>query len=354
MKRDRLARRYNFIVLFAALVLALVFAGTSLSRFVFEENDTISGSYTNFILTHNGEGQTAILQSRAQAGSGSTNVAYILVDFSNFEVDASGEHSVAQRKIQYSLRTPTADEMQNGIYDAWGEVVMTASELQATQSENYSVSLANDAGEPLDDTESPEYAALTTLEEKVQDTNSVLLRIERTKGETLAPGVYETLTIVLETQEPYIDRRVFNISVTASLISLGSLVSDEYFGFNAYRVSLRTAADFTDEKQYNKADYGAALTFTASQGLIFDAARFADAYPNIEVEVTPVSGENGYSYTFFALPGSEIDLYFYTAADSYSLTVSAKVNGSNENYQHISGVGEDTGNSVFTVLEGSA
>lgn len=349
MKRDRLARRYNFIVLFAALVLALVFAGTSLSRFVFEENDTISGSYTNFILTHNGEGQTAILQSRMQAGSGSTNVAYILVDFSNFEVDASGEHSVAQRKIQYSLRTPTADEMQNGIYDAWGEVVMTASELQATQSENYSVSLANDAGEPLDD-DSLEYAELTTLEEKVQDTNSVLLRIERTEGAPLPSGARETLTVVLETQRPYIDRRVFNISVTASLISLGSLVSDEYFGFNAYRVSVRTAADFTDEKQYNKADYGAELTFTANGGLIFDAARFADAYPNIIV--TPVSGENGYSYTFFALPGSEIDLYFYTAADSYSLTVSAKVNGNDKNYEHISGVGKDTGSFVFLVLEG--
>lgn len=349
MKRDRLARRYNFIVLFAALVLALVFAGTSLSRFVFEENDTISGSYTNFILTHNGEGQTAILQSRAQAGSGSTNVAYILVDFSNFEVDASGEHSVAQRKIQYSLRTPTADEMQNGIYDAWGEVVMTASELQATQSENYSVSLANDAGEPLDD-DSLEYAALTTLEEKVQDTNSVLLRIERMQGAPLPSGARETLTVVLETQRPYIDRRVFNISVTASLISLGSLVSDEYFGFNAYRVSLRTAADFTDETLHNGAAYGAALTFTASQGLIFDAARFADAYPNIIV--TPVSGENGYSYTFFALPGSEIDLYFYTAADSYSLTVSAKVNGNDKNYEHISGVGKDTGSFVFLVLEG--
>ena len=349
MKRDRLARRYNFIVLFAALVLALVFAGTSLSRFVFEENDTISGSYTNFILTHNGEGQTAILQSRMQAGSGSTNVAYILVDFSNFEVDASGEHSVAQREIQYSLRTPTADEMQNGIYDAWGEVVMTASELQATQSENYSVSLANDAGEPLDD-DSLEYAELTTLAEKAEDTKSVLLRIERTKGETLAPGVYETLTIVLETQEPYIDRRVFNISVTASLISLGSLVSDEYFGFNAYRVSVRTAADFTDEPLHNGAAYGAALTFTANGGLIFDAARFADAYPNIIV--TPALGENGYSYTFFALPGSEIDLYFYTAADSYSLTVSAKVNGNDKNYEHISGVGKDKGSFVFLVLEG--
>ena len=351
MKRDRLARRYNFIVLFAALVLALVFAGTSLSRFVFEENDTISGGYTNFILAHNGEGQTAILQSRMQAGSGSTDVAYILVDFSNFEVDSSGELAISQRNIKYSLRTPNEEEWSAGITDAWGEKVMEASELQATQSKNYTVSLANDAGKPINDA-SPEYAELTTLEEKVQGTNSVLLRIERTKGETLAPGVYETLTIVLETQEPYIDRRVFNISVTASLISLGSLVSDEYFGFNAYRVSLRTAADFTDEKQYNKADYGAELTFTASQGLIFDAARFADAYPNIIV--TPVSGENGYSYTFFALPGSEIDLYFYTAADSYSLTVSAKVNGSNENYQHISGVGEDTGNSVFTVLEGSA
>ena len=143
---------------------------------------------------------------------------------------------------------------------------------------------------------------------------------------------------------------MFNISVTASLISLGSLVSDEYFGFNAYRVSVRTAADFTDEKQYNKADYGAELTFTASQGLIFDAARFADAYPNIIV--TPALGENGYSYTFFALPGSEIDLYFYTAADSYPLTVSAKVNGSNENYEHISGVGKDKGSFVFLVLEG--
>lgn len=350
MKRDRLARRYNFIVLFAALVLALVFAGTSLSRFVFEENDTISGGYTNFILAHNGEGQTAILQSRMQAGSGSTDVAYILVDFSNFEVDSSGELAISQRNIKYSLRTPNEEEWSAGITDAWGEKVMEASELQATQSKNYSVSLANDAGEPIDD-DSLEYAELTTLEEKVADTNSVLLRIERTGGGQLAADVYETLTIVLETEEPYIDRRAFNISVTASLISLGSLVSDEYFGFNAYRVSVRTAADFTDEPLHSGTAYGAALTFTASQGLIFDAARFADAYPNIIV--TPASGKNGYSYTFFALPGSEIDLYFYTAADSYSLTVSAKVNGSNENYEHISGVGTGNGG-VFTVLEGSA
>ena len=349
MKRDRLARRYNFIVLFAALVLALVFAGTSLSRFVFEENDTISGGYTNFILAHNGEGQTAILQSRMQEDGSSTDVAYILVDFSNFEVDSSGELAISQRDIKYSLRTPNEEEWSAGITDAWGEKVMEASELQATQSENYTVSLANDAGEPIDD-DSPEYAERTTLEEKVADTNSVLLRIERTGGGQLPSGARETLTVVLETEKPYIDRRAFNISVTASLISLGSLVSDEYFGFNAYRVSVRTAADFTDEKQYNKADYGAELTFTANGGLIFDAARFADAYPNIIV--TPVSGENGYSYTFFALPGSEIDLYFYTAADSYSLTVSAKVNGNDKNYEHISGVGKDTGSFVFLVLEG--
>ena len=353
MKRDRLARRYNFIVLFAALVLALVFAGTSLSRFVFEENDTISGGYTNFILAHNGEGQTAILQSRMQEGGSSTDVAYILVDFSNFEVDSSGELAISQRDIKYSLRTPNEEEWSAGITDAWGEKVMEASELQATQSENYTVSLANDAGEPIDD-DSPEYAERTTLEEKVADTNSVLLRIERTGGGQLAADVYETLTIVLETEEPYIDRRAFNISVTASLISLGSLVSDEYFGFNAYRVSVRTAADFTDEPLHNSTAYGAALTFTANGGLLFDAARFADAYPNIEVEVTPALGENGYSYTFFALPGSEIDLYFYTAADSYSLTVSAKVNGNDKNYEHISGVGKDTGSFVFTVLEGSA
>ena len=351
MKRDRLARRYNFIVLFAALVLALVFAGTSLSRFVFEENDTISGSYTNFILTHNGEGQTAILQSRMQEDGSSTDVAYILVDFSNFEVDSSGELAISQRNIKYSLRTPNEEEWSAGITDAWGEKVMEASELQATQSENYTVSLANDAGEPIDD-DSPEYAERTTLEEKVADTNSVLLRIERTGGGQLAADVYETLTIVLETEEPYIDRRAFNISVTASLISLGSLVSDEYFGFNAYRVSLRTAADFTDEPLHNSTAYGAALTFTANGGLLFDAARFADAYPNIEVEVTPALGENGYSYTFFALPGSEIDLYFYTAADSYSLTVSAKVNGNDKNYEHISGVGKDKGSFVFLVLEG--
>lgn len=351
MKRDRLARRYNFIVLFAALMLALVFAGTSLSRFVFEENDTISGGYTNFILAHNGEGQTAILQSRMQEDGSSTDVAYILVDFSNFEVDSSGELAISQRNIKYSLRTPNEEEWSAGITDAWGEKVMEASELQATQSKNYTVSLANDAGKPINDA-SPEYAELTTLAEKAEDTNSVLLRIERMQGAPLPSGARETLTVVLETQKPYIDRRVFNISVTASLISLGSLVSDEYFGFNAYRVSVRTAADFTDEKQYNKADYGAELTFTASQGLIFDAARFADAYPNIEVEVTPVSGENGYSYTFFALPGSEIDLYFYTAADSYSLTVSAKVNGNDKNYEHISGVGKDKGSFVFLVLEG--
>ena len=50
MKRMRSGKRINLIVLFAAAVLLLAFAGTSLSRFVFEENDRIRGSYTNFIL----------------------------------------------------------------------------------------------------------------------------------------------------------------------------------------------------------------------------------------------------------------------------------------------------------------
>ena len=96
MKRVRSDKRINLILLLAAAVLALVFAGTSLSRFVFEENDRIRGSYTNFILEHDGEGQTAILQDDAVEEGRS--VAFLLVNIRNYE-EGGGDESVSARAI---------------------------------------------------------------------------------------------------------------------------------------------------------------------------------------------------------------------------------------------------------------
>lgn len=371
MKRVRSDKRINLILLLAAAVLALVFAGTSLSRFVFEENDRIRGSYTNFILEHDGEGQTAILQDDAVEEGRS--VAFLLVNIRNYE-EGGGDESVSARAITYSIRTASAAEAEQGIMNAWGDVVLPADSVHpgtvTAQDGNpgykYTLAVADDAGKPLDQN-SDEYKNLTSLGDPDTDIEtppgpqerSVQLRLERT-GTPLQDGATETLTVVLETDRPYKDVRAFNVTVTSGLIS-ASMATDEYFGFVQKQVNVRTSADYAGAgAPVNGAGYGAELAVSVSGNAVFDLARFRAEYPSVECSITSDGAANGIRvYTVKLRPGSDVNFNFYTVGSGYTVTLSATVNGKTsyqdelgntvEYYPFVSGLGSGAGG-VFTVM----
>lgn len=328
MKRVRSDKRINLILLLAAAVLALVFAGTSLSRFVFEENDRIQGSYTNFILEHDGEGQTAILQDRDGG-----KAAFLLVNIRNFE---EGGEAVSARAITYSIRTASEAEAKNGIKNAWGDVVLPAGSVYAgeTDERQYTLAVADDAGNPLDQN-SDEYKNLTSLGDPDTDIEtppgpqerSVQLRLDRT-GTPLQDGATETLTVVLETDRPYKDVRAFNVTVTSGLIS-ASMATDEYFGFVQKQVNVRTSADYAGAgAPVNGAGYGAELAVSVSGNAVFDLARFQAEYPSVECSMTSDGAADGIRvYTVKLRPGSDVNFNFYTVRDGYTVTLTARVNG---------------------------
>lgn len=365
MKRVRSDKRINLILLLAAAVLALVFAGTSLSRFVFEENDRIRGSYTNFILEHDGEGQTAILQDDAVEEGRS--VAFLLVNIRNYE-EGGGDESVSARAITYSIRTASEAEAKQGIMNAWGDVVLPAGSVYAgeTDERQYTLAVADDAGNPLDQN-SDEYKNLTSLGDPDTDIEtppgpqerSVQLRLERT-GNALQDGATETLTVVLETDSPYKDVRAFNVTVTSGLIS-ASTATDEYFGFVQKQVNVRTSADYAGAgAPVNGAGYGAELAVSVSGNAVFDLARFQAEYPSVECIMTSDGAADGIRvYTVKLRPGSDVNFNFYTVGDGYTVTLTARVNGKTsyqdelgntvEYYPFVSGLGSGAGG-VFTVM----
>lgn len=370
MKRVRSDKRINLILLLAAAVLALVFAGTSLSRFVFEENDRIRGSYTNFILEHDGEGQTAILQDDAIEEG--LSVAFLLVNIRNYE-EGGGDESVSARAITYSIRTASEAEAKQGIMNAWGDVVLPADSVHpgtvTAQDGNpgyeYTLAVADDAGNPLDQN-SDEYKNLTSLGDPDTDIEtppgpqerSVQLRLERT-GTPLQDGATETLTVVLETDRPYKDVRAFNVTVTSGLIS-ASMATDEYFGFVQKQVNIRTAPDFSRADLAEDSEYGAILTFTVIGNAVFDLARFRAEYPSVECSITSDGAADGIRvYTVKLRPSSDVNFNFYTVGSGYTVTLSATVNGKTsyqdelgntvEYYPFVSGLGSGAGG-VFTVM----
>lgn len=360
MRRVQSNKKINLIVLLAAALLALIFAGTSLSRFVFEEKDSIRGSYTNFILEHNGAGQTAILQERS-AGDGTENVAYLLVSLYNYEQTGAADAAVSARQIVYSIRSATGEEIEGGIQNAWGDDILSSDEVSA-ESVNYTISLADDAGNPLLDPDSEEYKNATTLgqdsteDTAVRDSRTVMLKIVRSSAAPqLGDGESERLTIVLETSRPYRDVRAFNVTIVSGLIS-ASVSENTYFGFTEKRVNIRTSVNFDRGTEADNVSYGAELTFTVSGGIVFDIKRFQDQYcvgenPNVSVDESAESG-GVRIYTVCLLPGSDVNLHFYTVGGAYQVLLSAKVNGDTENYAFLSGLGQGTADHVFTVMEG--
>ena len=94
-------------------LLAAVVAGTSVSRYVFDHEDNISGSFTTLYFSHNGEGATAIMEKQGD----NSYIGYISLTAFNH----TGGH-VSARQIMYNVRALESGDVKEGntIEDEWG------------------------------------------------------------------------------------------------------------------------------------------------------------------------------------------------------------------------------------------
>lgn len=310
----------KLIFLFAALSVLIAFACVSVSKFVITDKKELVGTYTAFVLSHDGEGQTAVMQTDKNGDT----TGYIVVTVSNFT-----DKKVSKRDVRFSLRVPTEDELNaTKVTDAWG-----AEHALAADSKYYAVTIVDENDEELTDT-----SAATLLSANAKNSSSLLLKIKRKATKPMASDETERISIILQTSEPYKDLQVFDVNTTTARLSVG-VSSDEYQGFTREIVNLKSATEFirSPETPDAGASYLATVEFTLSGEVVFDAARYRETYG-----FTPVfySEQNKYAVTIRS--GADVNLYFYARGDC-SVTVSATIaDGSTaQGEEKVSGVNDD-------------
>lgn len=308
----RKSKNLIFAICLIACIVLLACMGTSLSKFLFRDDDNITGGYTAFVLAHNADGQSAVLQSD---GSGSY-VGYVDVQVFNYTAEQT-----SARDVEFTLRAPEADEIQNGsVDDGWGNKIDLEQE-----NTDYLAELVSGASYKL------------TGGAK----NSVSLVLKITHSGAVSGDFNDKVSIIIETSSPYIVRQVFTVSVTNSLVSFG-ISSEDYFNFDGRKVTVKTSADFSSQSGAN--GYTTQLGFTLSGNIMFDSARFASDYPASGVKAEL----NGTTLKISGIaPAAEIDLHFYLTGAA-TLTVTVTIDDTP--YEKVSGLGAIDGNGVYTVI----
>ena len=310
----------KLIFLFAALSVLIAFACVSVSKFVITDKKELVGTYTAFVLSHDGEGQTAVMQTDKNGDT----TGYIVVTVSNFT-----DKKVSKRDVRFSLRVPTDDELKaTKVTDAWG-----AEHALAADSKYYAVTIVDANDEELTDT-----SAATLLGADAKNSSSLLLKIKRKATKPMASDETERISIILQTSEPYKDLQVFDVNTTTARLSVG-VSSDEYQGFTREIVNLKSATEFirSPETPVTGASYLATVEFALSGEVVFDAARYRETYG-----FAPVFYPEQNKYAVTIRSGADVNLYFY-ARGNCSVTVSATIaDGSTaQGEEKVSGVNDD-------------
>lgn len=311
----------KLIFLFAALSVLIAFACVSVSKFVITDKKELVGTYTAFVLSHDGEGQTAVMQTDKNGDT----TGYIVVTVSNFT-----DEKVSKRDVRFSLRVPTADELKaTKVTDAWG-----AEHALAADSKYYDVTIVDENDKELTDT-----SAATLLSANAKNSSSLLLKIKRkATAEPMASDETERISIILQTSEPYKDLQVFDVNTTTARLSVG-VSSDEYQGFTRETVNLKSATEFvrSPDLPITTASYLATVEFTLQGNVIFDYARYAEAYGDV-----PAYEQANNKYTITVRSGADVNLYFYVRGNC-TVTVSATIaDGSTaQGEEKVSGVNDD-------------
>lgn len=238
----------SLFILFLATIIVSVFGAQSLAKYVFEIQHEAIGHYVDYRLSHDGEGKSAIVQEITAETSEDSSYSYNYVGFISLSVNnfiySNGEELISKRDIQFSLRTPTKDELEAGLVkDAWQDEFP----IEAT-SGNYEVTILGELGNVLD-SESDEYKDLTNFPADVKKTSHITLMIRRRTTAKQNNGALgelsevEKISIILNTTLPYRDVEVFNISVTNRLVMILPITTT-YFGFESVDLEVLTANKF--------------------------------------------------------------------------------------------------------------
>lgn len=311
----------KLIFLFAALSVLIAFACVSVSKFVITDKKELVGTYTAFVLSHDGEGQTAVMQTDKNGDT----TGYIVVTVSNFT-----DEKVSKRDVRFSLRVPTADELKaTKVTDAWG-----AEHALAADSKYYDVTIVDENDDVLTDT-----SAATLLSANAKNSSSLLLKIKRkATAEPMASDETERISIILQTSEPYKDLQVFDVNTTTARLSVG-VSSDEYQGFTRETVNLKSATEFIRSPATPdlNASYLATVEFALSGEVVFDAARYRETYG-----FAPVFNSEQNKYAVTIRSGADVNLYFYVRGNC-TVTVSATIADGSAAHgeEKVSGVNDD-------------
>lgn len=366
-------RTTSLILLLVVALLAAIVAGTSVSRYVFDSNDNIVGTFTNLYFSHNGDGTTAIMEEETTGDY----VGYISLTAFNYETDSNGTTHVTPRQIQYRFvgigDIVNFDSENNTFTDDWGTTYQLDGEFVAN-SYNYSFEPVDESGgngydtsasggEPYDRCSLGGQTTTDAAGEEVgvQASDTNMIKITRSASAGALSDV-ETFYIIIEITMPYQEYAFFEVDASTSLIAVansGTNSNDTYFGYDQLTLNIQTAREYgytTD----NSVDVDSSLpamvtlTWTSQTAVIFDSDRLiTDTEGNFAAltsVLTPPSTDGGSftgtwpssggwyavstttttdgtttattTVTLFLPQASNLNLYFYVP-ESYTCTIAA-------------------------------
>lgn len=369
MAIDKRTKITSLIMLLIAAVLAAIVAGTSFSRYVFDSEDSIVGSFTNLYFSHNGQGTTVLMEQTDEGYEG-----YISLSAFNWQV-IEGEQQTSARHIQYKVRALTQNEITYGLHDDWNTEIPLENDTAKTNSSKYSEVTPDYSYDASEDTNSDGIITVGNFDDgqgyqvtsggvvtlafgsdagdgdPVQDTRTDMIKIMRDGSEFNAA---EEFYIVVEIVSPYNQIMVFTVNASTRLISVAATDinnPDSHFGYDEVALNIKTARDYvysydndTNDVSVNSSKPAKVVltwTTTGSTSVIFDEGRFfADTEGNFKKytqtehnALTGASWQNGWyvetsedgktvTLTLYLPQATDINLYFYVP-ESYTCRISA-------------------------------
>lgn len=356
-------RTTSLILLLVVALLAAIVAGTSVSRYVFDSNDNIVGTFTNLYFSHNGDGTTAIMEEETTGDY----VGYISLTAFNYETDSNGTTHVTPRQIQYRFvgidDIVNFDRENNTFTDDWGTTYQLDGAVVAN-SDNYSFEPVDESGSVI--SENLELGGQTTTDAageevgvQASDTNMIKITRNADVGDLTDT---ETFYIIIEITSPYQEYAFFEVDASTSLIAVansGTNSNDTYFGYDQLTLNIQTAREYgytTDNNVQVDSSLPAmvTLTWTSQTAVIFDSDRLiTDTEGNFTAltsVLTPPSTDGGSftgtwpssggwyalstttttegtttattTVTLFLPQASNLNLYFYVP-ESYTCKIAA-------------------------------
>ena len=374
MAIDKRTKITSLIMLLIAAVLAAIVAGTSFSRYVFDSEDNIVGSFTNLYFSHNGQGTTALMEPVYNGNDITGYEGYISLSAFNWQV-IEGEQQTSARHIQYKVRALTQNEITNGLHDMWETEIPlendTAKEnslkyKQVTPDYSYDKNLDADSdgiitvgdfdnGQGYQVTRDGEVTLAFGSDagdgDPVQDTRTDMIKIVRNGSDF---STAEEFYIVVEIVSPYNQIMVFTVNASTRLISVAATDinnPDSHFGYDEVALNIKTARNYvysysngSENVSVNSSKPAKVVltwTTTGSTSVIFDEGRFfADTEGNFKKytqtehnALTGASWQNGWyvvtskdgktvTLTLYLPQATDINLYFYVP-ESYTCKISA-------------------------------